>query len=117
MAAALELARLEARWTGLTDLALDVLFRERVDLWSSAGGEGKLLEPIVEDLVLTVGRIGRGVIQSRVKRQDGYVEMDVMCVSGRKRGMNQTAGKGGGEGCMYNKNVKQQGEEKRVRRA
>jgi hypothetical protein len=52
-----------------------------------------------------------------VKRQDGYVEMDVMCVSGRKRGMNQTAGKGGGEGCMYNKNVKQQGEEKRVRRA
>jgi hypothetical protein len=38
--------------------------------------------------------------------------MDVMCVSGMKRGMNQTAGKGGGEGCMYNKNVKQQGEEK-----
>ena len=43
-AATLEPARLEARWTGLTDLELDedVLFRDRADLPSSAGGDGKL---------------------------------------------------------------------------
>lgn len=46
--AALELARLDVRCTGLTDLVLeDVLFRERVDLCSSAGGEGKLPGAIV----------------------------------------------------------------------
>jgi hypothetical protein len=46
--AALELARLDVRCTGLTDLVLeDVLFRERVDLCSSAGGEGKLPDAIV----------------------------------------------------------------------
>lgn len=50
--AALELARLDVRCTGLTDLVLeDVLFRERVDLFSSAGGEGKLPGAIVAVVV------------------------------------------------------------------
>lgn len=50
-AAAFELARLEVRCTGLTalewELADEVLLRDRLPLDSSAGGEGKLCDPIV----------------------------------------------------------------------
>lgn len=56
--AALELARLEVRCTGLTDLELDdVLFRERADLWSSAGGDGKLPDPIAAVFVANMTMI------------------------------------------------------------
>jgi hypothetical protein len=53
--AALELARLDVRCTGLTDLVLeDVVFRERVDLCSSAGGEGKLPDAIVAVAIISM---------------------------------------------------------------
>lgn len=59
--AALELARFDARWTGLTDLVLEVvLFRERADLLSSAGGEGKLCEPIVSVALMYHRQAGGG---------------------------------------------------------